>query len=111
MRVIFNGRLFVRSQETMLCLSTHEPLGLIDYFPSISISASVIGSIVSSTILEPTVVNGTEVEPTEEILQFCGANDCPDNNITNPNLEEPDSALVVHKFRNNLSFSIDSTLV
>ena len=55
-------------------------------------SDSVIGAIISSTILEPTVKNGTEVIPTEEILQFCGANDCPGNNVTNPNLE----GLILH---------------
>ena len=61
------------------------------------LSAIVIGSIISSTILKPNVVNGTEVEPTNETLQFCGANDCPGNNVTNPNLEDPDSTLVTCK--------------
>ena len=56
--------------------------------------ASVIGAVVSSTILEQTTVNGSDVTPGEDVLQFCGANDCPSNNVTNPNLEEPDPTLV-----------------
>ena len=60
----------------------------------IPLSAGVIGAIISSTILEQNTVNGSEVSPNNEILQFCGANDCPGNNVTNPNLEEPDSTLV-----------------
>ena len=66
-------------------------------FPAIAnqpILDTIVGAVISSTILEPTVVNGSEIAPTEEILKFCGANDCPNNNISNPNLEEPDSTLV-----------------
>ena len=62
--------------------------------------ASITGSIITSTILKPVVLdNETDIE---EVLPFCGVNDC--NELDNPNLEEPDSETVrvyqlfIHKF-------------
>ena len=57
-------------------------------------SASITGSIISTTILEPTVANGTQEEPSDEVLASCGINDCPDNAFSNPNLEDPKDSTV-----------------
>lgn len=54
----------------------------------------MVGATISSTVLEPQLVNGTEFDVTDEMLRLCGANDCPGNNVSNPNLEEPDPTLV-----------------
>lgn len=62
--------------------------------PSLTVSASITGSIITSTILKPTVADGEEEEVSDYVLQFCGIKDCPDNNVTNPNLEDPDSETV-----------------
>jgi hypothetical protein len=48
--------------------------------------SSITGSIISSTVLKPKPINGSEDTPTD--MAFCGANDCPWNNITS-NLEKP----------------------
>ena len=63
-----------------------------------SFIASVTGSIITSTILQPVEVNGTDAEPSEEALATCGANDCPDNDISNPNLQDPDDETVRKRF-------------
>ncbi len=38
--------------------------------------------------------NETESVPSEEALQYCGVEDCPWNNVTNPNLAKPESSTV-----------------
>ena len=54
-----------------------------------------MSSIISSTILRPQFKNGTEHEPpSDEDLALCGANDCPNNNNTNINLEKTDVTVV-----------------
>ena len=52
-------------------------------------SASVTGSVISSTVLRQPP---NEID--DEILGFCGANDCPGNNASNPNTEKPDEQTV-----------------
>ena len=58
---------------------------------SLCLPAAITGSIISATVLRPKIENSTE-----EILelQFCGANDCPSNNVTNANLEPVPSKTV-----------------
>ncbi|KAK2160044.1 hypothetical protein LSH36_141g04013 [Paralvinella palmiformis] len=55
--------------------------------------SSILGSVISSTVLMPTEVeNGTLTD--DDIKLYCGLNDCPDNNVTNPNLDDPDDETV-----------------
>lgn len=65
--------------------------------------SSITGSIISSTILKPVLVddNGTSqstdaylMSVDDSVLEYCGGNDCPWNNVTNPNLEKPASHVV-----------------
>ena len=56
------------------------------------VTASITGSIITSTVLRP-VVNGSETV-SDDVLKYCGVEDCPDNNVTNPNLEDPDEETV-----------------
>ena len=51
------------------------------------------GSIVSSTVLRQNV---SEID--EEILEFCGVNDCPGNNASNPYAEKPPQSTVSHGY-------------
>lgn len=62
----------------------------------IALTASIVGSIISSTILKPTEEEEGDYEPLPPsvIMDICGANDCPDNNETNPNLQDPSEATV-----------------
>lgn len=63
-------------------------------FQCIYSTASITGSIISSTILN-TGYNGTIDYDTGE---YCGANDCPDNNITDIALNDPDDSTVSKQF-------------
>ncbi|ELT90286.1 hypothetical protein CAPTEDRAFT_23401, partial [Capitella teleta] len=60
--------------------------------------SSIVGSIISSTILKPEEIDDTIEEPIpdpDEIAARCGANDCPWHNHTdNPNLREPSDETV-----------------
>lgn len=57
---------------------------------SILIAASVVGAIVSSTVLRPAQTNLTS---DEDIGLYCGINDCPSNNFTSTNLEISSNAV------------------
>ncbi|KAK2141720.1 hypothetical protein LSH36_1053g01004 [Paralvinella palmiformis] len=51
----------------------------------------LVGSIISSTILMPP--GGPDENNTlsqDEVYEYCGVNDCPWNNVTNPGQTEPD---------------------
>ena len=59
------------------------------------LTASLVGSIISSTILRPP--GGPDENNTlsqEEVYEYCGVNDCPWNNISNPGLADPDDKTV-----------------
>ncbi|CAD5114808.1 DgyrCDS3850 [Dimorphilus gyrociliatus] len=58
-------------------------------------TASILGSIISSTVLRPRTEGGDK-PPTPEALAYCGYRDCPyqQGNVTNPNLEKPKSSVI-----------------
>ena len=59
--------------------------------------ANIIGAIISSTILNQRGEN-TTLPADDYTLSLCGRNDCPDNNVTNVNLEKPASSVVGSRF-------------
>jgi len=54
-------------------------------------TASITGSIISSTVLRPVVIDNETILPD---LSVCGAYDCPSNNVTNANLAVIDKTTV-----------------
>jgi hypothetical protein len=61
----------------------------------VSFTASLVGNTISSTILRPP--GGPDENNTfsqEEVTMYCGKNDCPWNNITNPGQAQPDDKTV-----------------
>ncbi|KAK2154829.1 hypothetical protein LSH36_256g04070 [Paralvinella palmiformis] len=58
--------------------------------------SGITGSIITATILKPKTIPGeNETLNSEQIREFCGVNDCPQNNVSyNTNLEQPSSGTV-----------------
>ena len=53
------------------------------------VPAGISGAVISSLILHQPHSNITE-----EALAYCGVNDCPYNNVTNPHAESPEQKTV-----------------
>ena len=56
-------------------------------------SGGITGSIITATILRQDPSNISE-----DALSYCGVNDCPGLNITNPNEQKPDETVVSTHF-------------
>ncbi len=57
--------------------------------------AAITGSIISSTVLRPRAAGNETLDPPgDDVLQYCGAKDCPGNEQNNTNLAPIDPATV-----------------
>ena len=74
-------------ENNYVCVSLHYQWVLI-------FSASITGSIISSTILYPRVGENETLAVPPDTLQYCGINDCPNLNLTELDFLEPSDTTV-----------------